>query len=70
MVWMNCFALIAANDVGASVSTTVSPWNNSSDCRISTIEYVSTNSTEKHGFEECKSILTNTTYNLQKMTVL
>ena len=30
MVWMNCFALIAANDVGASVSTTVSPWNNSS----------------------------------------
>ena len=30
------------------------------------IEYVSTNSTEKHGFEECKSILTNTTYNLKK----
>ena len=23
----------------------------------------------KHDFEECKSILTNTTYNLQKMTI-
>ena len=26
--------------------------------------------TGKHGFEECKSILANTTDNLQKMTVL
>jgi len=34
------------------------------------IEYVSTNSTEKHDFEECGSILTTTTYNLQKMAFL
>ena len=32
---------------------------------VGTNECVSTNSTEKHGFEECESILTTTTDNRQ-----